>query len=71
MWILLFATKSPDSYRQEGVYSRDSSKAICRGKGVMREMRLEDLKGQPSKGSVKHGRGLDLILSEMGVMRGS
>ena len=34
-------------------------------------MRLEDLEGQPSKGSVKHGRGLDLILSEMGVMRGS
>ena len=40
-------------------------------RGVMREMRLEDPEGQPSNGSVKHGRGLDLILSEMGVTRGS
>ena len=71
MWILLFATKSPDRYRQEGVYSRDSSKAICRGERGDEGDEVRRLEGQPSKGSVKHSRGLDLILSEMGVMRGS
>ena len=67
----MFATKSLDRSRQEGVYSRDSSKDICRGERGDEEDEVRRLEGQPSKGSVKHGRGLDLILSEMGVMRGS
>jgi len=71
VWILLFATKSLDRSRQEGVYSRDSSKDICRGERGDEEDEVRRLEGQPSKGSIKHGRGLDLILSEMGVMRGS